>query len=533
MSIYKHTFFIFALLISVFGIAIPTLAQGPTAAQGEHEFVAGEILVKFKPDVSLQDTGQKVAKVSGLVVQVVPAIGTLRVKVPEGQEQAAIDKLKDNPDVEYVELNHMVYALGTPNDPFYSSSQWGMPKINLPTAWDITEGDSSVIVAVLDTGIDLDHPDFSCTVPGGANKLTSGWDYAYNDGNPDDDHGHGSHAAGIVGACTNNSIGVAGTAPNTRLMPVQVLNSSGDGSYADVASGVTYAVNNGAKIINLSLGGSSNNSTMANAIQYAYDNGVLIVAASGNSGTQSILYPAAYNTVMAVGSTTSSDARSWFSNYGSNLDVVAPGSSIYSTVLNSYGYKSGTSMATPYTAGLAALIWSVAPDLTHNEVRQIIQSTAKDLGDPGQDIYFGYGRIDAQNALETLLSSLELQDISGQTLVSPINFLADDQPGFLPSEKMLQVATLSPNAITWTVTISPNVSWLSISPPSAGLVSASVSDNFTLVATRPVTYGTYTTILIVSGTTSGGQTVGPLNNEVNINYISELQRIRLPIVFGN
>ncbi len=522
------------------------MAQEPVVDSKESDFVPGEILVKFKPGVGVQDSRQRVAEVQGKVVQSIPSIGVLRVKVSPGQETAAIEKLQARSDVEYVELNHLVYAQGTPNDSLFSL-QWGMSKINMPAAWDITEGSSDIIIAIVDTGIDLDHPDFSCTVSSGANKLTSGYDFYNNDSNPDDDNNHGTHVAGIAGACTNNTIGVAGAAPNVRLMPVKVLNYAGSGNYSDVASGVIYAADNGAKIINLSLGGSSANSTLENAVNYATNTkGALVIAAAGNcaqgggtcSGVNPIMYPAAYSGAVAVAATDSNDNWAYYSEYHSYVEVAAPGGllakQIRSTIIGNYGDKYGTSMATPHVAGLAALIWTMNSGMTHSEVRQILQSTADDLGAVGKDDYFGYGRVNAQRALE-LFTSIGLLDTSGQEITPPIYFMVDDHIEFLPSERTIGVTTTNQDIITWTATISPSVSWVSVSPPITGLVSASLSSDFTLVATRPVTYTSpySSTTLVITGTTSAGLEIGPTTSEVRINYIPELFRYRFPMMFKN
>jgi hypothetical protein len=244
---------------------------------------------------------------------------------------------------------------------------------------------------------------------------------------------------------------------------------------------------------------------------------------------------------MAVGSTTWSDVRSDFSNFGPRLDVAAPGGQfspsagqIYSTLPGGYGYLFGTSMATPHVAGLAALIWSFNPSLSGSEVRNIIQNTTDDLGSAGWDQDYGYGRINARRALE-LLTTVNLQNTSGQEITTPILFLVDDHTEYLPSARTVQLSTANPDVITWTASISPSVSWLSVSPPISGLVSASSTANFTLVATRPVTYtNPYSqTTLIVTGTTSTNLEVGPTTNEVRIKYVRELWRWRFPIIFKN
>ncbi|MDY0019210.1 MAG: S8 family peptidase, partial [Anaerolineae bacterium] len=301
-----------------------------------------------------------------------------------------------------------------PNDTNFTL-QWGLHNtgqtggyenadINAPEAWYLTTGSSDVVVAVIDTGVYLNHPEFS-------GRLTSGWDFANNDSNANDDNGHGTHVAGIIGAAGNNTSGVAGVAWQTRIMPVKVLDSSGSGTYSDIVDGILYAANNGADVINMSLGGTSYASSMQSAVTYAYNKGVIVVAAAGNCGDSYYMYngctsmnqtnyPAAMNNVLAVASTTDTDSRSSFSNQNSYVDIAAPGSEIYSTWTSSnYRYDSGTSMASPFVAGLAALIRAKYPSYTPFQVAQAIVHSATDLGSAGRDNAFGCGRIDAQRAL--------------------------------------------------------------------------------------------------------------------------------------
>jgi thermitase len=531
-----------ALMVAVMSLPISTYAQGPFGETPRPEpsssplpsgrFVPGEILVKFKPVVG-QLSAQRALEARNLQVSGdIQSIGVLKVAVESGQELETIAALRQNPNVLYAEPNYIAYALDTiPNDPGYWS-QWGLPKIGAPAAWDITTGSSDVTIAVVDTGIDLSHPDLSCL-----GKLTSGWDFVNNDATPNDDFGHGSHVAGIAAACTNNGIGVAGVAWGARLMPVKVLNAGGGGTYEQVAVGITYAADHGADIVNLSLGGTDESSALMDAVQYAYDHGVLVVAAAGNCADGNpyspcyglinpIIYPAAYATTLAVAATDSNDNWASFSEHHPYVDVAAPGVSIYSTWKDD-GYASlqGTSMATPYVAGLAALIWSFDPSLTHDQVRTIIQSTADDLGAPGKDDYFGYGRINAGHALESLVS---LQISPDQT-----GFLVDDDSGPFPASKVIEITTTSHNAINWTASVSPSVSWLSVAPPASGTVSAASAASFTLVASRPAAYGIYNTQVIVIGTTPSGGTIGPEIIQVHISYVPDLYEIGFPAIFKN
>lgn len=241
----------------------------------------------------------------------------------------------------------------TPNDTSFAS-QWGPKKVSAPQAWDITKGSSSVIIAVVDTGVDLDHPDLATKV-----LTASDYDFVNNDSTAQDDNGHGTHVAGIAAAATNNATGIAGMCPNCMILPVKVLNSAGSGSYSAIANGVRYAADHGAKVINLSLGGTAGDATLKSAVDYAYGKGVLLACAAGNSGNTTINYPGYYSSCLAVASTDSNDNRSSFSTYGSWVDTSAPGSSIYATYWNNtYATLNGTSMATPHVAGLAGLLFS-------------------------------------------------------------------------------------------------------------------------------------------------------------------------------
>jgi thermitase len=304
----------------------------------------------------------------------------------------------------YIEPNVRYKVDSVPNDPEWSL-QWGPQKIAADWAWNTTGGDRSVLVAVVDTGIDYNHPDLA------ANYGPLGYDWVNNDPNPMDDYGHGTHVAGIIAAAINNSIGIAGLA-QVRIMAEKVLDASGSGSSSDIARGIVHAVDRGAKIINLSLGSPVNSELMHEAVKYAYDHGVLVVAAVGNDAANVKGYPAAYDEVVAVSATDRFDKPAAFTNYGDWVDVAAPGVDILSTMptyhvsLNDQGYAmnydflSGTSMASPHVAGVAALVWSRFPNMTRDQVRAQLQYSAEDLGEPGFDVYYGFGRIDARRAVE-------------------------------------------------------------------------------------------------------------------------------------
>jgi subtilisin family serine protease len=372
-------------------------------------YKAGELLVKFAPVTAF--TGGQASALGTLQrysAERVETLGRLQIerwRVPEGRELEIAALLSALPGVEYAEPDYEVHIHIVPNDTLYAQ-QWAHPKINSPAAWDITTGDSSVIVAILDTGVDLNHPEFQ-------GRLVAGFNSAGGSANDDHDPGHGTHVAGIIAAAGNNGIGVAGMAWQVRIMPIKVLDASGRGTHSGIALGMDWAIERGARILNLSLGGTGSSSTLQNAVQRAHNAGVLVIASAGNCGGTNFsangctsmnqpVYPAAYDQVVAVAATDSLDNRASYSNQGSYVDIAAPGSSILSTTPGGqYGNLSGTSQAAPYVSGLAALLWSVDPGRTANEVKRTIQNTAVDLGSSGYDIAFGHGRINALAALAT------------------------------------------------------------------------------------------------------------------------------------
>ncbi|MDR7073308.1 S8 family peptidase [Fictibacillus barbaricus] len=301
-----------------------------------------------------------------------------------------IKELRSREDVEYAEPDYLIKKEYTPNDNYFSY-QWHHKTIETDRAWDKTKGASSVVVAVIDGGVDLEQKDL-------VNRIVSPYDMIAKSPNTLTPDEHGTHVAGIIGASINNTIGVAGVAPYTKIMPIDVF----DGDYAstsDVIDGIYYAVDHGADIINMSLGGYYSSDLFNNAVQYAYTKGVVVIAAAGNEDTDEPHYPSSYPNVISVGSTDDDDTISSFSNYG-DIDITAPGRDIYSTLPRNYfGSMSGTSMASPVVAGVAALILADNPNLTNEEVAQRLYSTADDLGEAGKDEYYGNGRVNARKAL--------------------------------------------------------------------------------------------------------------------------------------
>jgi len=284
-----------------------------------------------------------------------------------------------------------------PNDPYYGS-QWGLTRVRAPEAWALSTG-QGVLIAVLDTGTDYTHPDLSGKV-----RTDIAWNFV-NNNDARDNNGHGTHVSGIAAAATNNGIGVAGMGWDASILPLKVMDSQGRGSTAELIPAIYYAADHGARVINMSLAGTTRDnlcpSDVQAAVDYAYRRGVLLVAAAGNwPYIAQSPFPANCAHVLGVAATTSSDSRAWFSNYGDHVSVAAPGEDIYSTLrYGGYGYMDGTSMATPFVAGLAALVYARFPTYTPDQVASAILDNAQDLGSTGWDIYYGCGRIDAFRAL--------------------------------------------------------------------------------------------------------------------------------------
>jgi hypothetical protein len=320
---------------------------------------------------------------------------TVKVSSDENVKQAA-KEIELRKDVEFAEPDYKFKLNSIPNDPLYEN-QWFHKVIKTEVAWNTTKGSSNLIVAVIDDGIDPDHPDL-------INQIVSPYDMYYGTGDYISVGEHGTHVAGIIAASINNQTGGSGIAPNVKIMPINVFGIDDNGDdvayTSDVINGIYYAIDHGAKIINLSLGGYEYSEAFDNAVQDAYKKGIIILAAAGNDHLSKPVYPASFKNVVSVASTDKNDQISSFSNYGDDIDISAPGSYILSTLPGGYGYMSGTSMATPVGSGVAALIWSLHPDFTNTQVIQYLEQSSYDLGAYGEDSVFGWGRVDAEEALK-------------------------------------------------------------------------------------------------------------------------------------
>lgn len=393
--------------------------------QLESPHIQDEILLKIDPlqRSEVLDTLRTLGVSLGTDSGSIEALDTLLIEVQPDQLADVLSALQANAGVVFAEPNYLASLASLPNDPEIVN-QPNLWNIQVPSAWNALPSMQEVLVAVLDTGIEISHPDLVDstwqnageigTDASGNDKSTNGmdddgngymddlqgWNMVSGNKNINDDNGHGTHLAGIIAASVNNAVGIAGVAPNARILPVKVLDGTGYGDYARVAEGIIYATNMGARIINLGFAGLGSSQMLQDAVDYAISHGVLIVAAAGNGGMNTTYYPAAYPGVIAVSSVDGSLNWSPFSSSGSHISLVAPGVGIYSTYLGgTYKAFSGTSMASAHVSGVAALLAGQPQFATDNSLRSALLGSAFDLGTSGLDPYFGYGIVHSFDAL--------------------------------------------------------------------------------------------------------------------------------------
>ena len=360
--------------------------RGPAAP----EVVPGSVLITRSPGRSAAALTWTLAARGLRLRDPVDAAGVGVVDTGGRPVADVVADLNDDPSVTSVSPNYVRRASAAPNDPLYTPYQRQYAgTVRLPAAWDKTIGSRYVEIAVLDTGIDLDHPDLEA-------KLLPGWDAVHGDAVPADDNGHGTFVAGVAAGRSDNGTGTAGVAWRSRIIPVKVLAANGSGNDADVVEGIQWAVAHGADVINLSLGGEGRSAAIDQWVDYALDHDVAVVAAAGNDGVDTPNYPAASPGVVSVGATDHTGQLAHFSNWGDTVDLVAPGMDIASTA-NGGGYAvgDGTSFACPLTAGVLALLRAVEPDLLARDAANRIVNSAKDIAGQGRDPQTGRGLLDA------------------------------------------------------------------------------------------------------------------------------------------
>ena len=419
---------ILGILIVLGGIALRGDAQErwfqADPSQPGAYYVANELVVALSEQEPNALARQAMLFI-GQPTRLHPVTNSYVIRLPRGIDvESARQFLSLMPSVRYAEPNYLVSACNNPNDPRYSG-QYALQRIQAPQAWGIWNPQRTVYIAIVDTGIDHHHPDLTQKMRRHADGSIYGYNAIYNVPNAWDDNGHGTHCAGIAAGHINNGVGIAGVAgwnpsnanaqQSVQLMPVKVLTAQGYGTFADVARGITWSADNGAHIISLSLGATVGSQQVADAVNYAWNRGCLIVAAAGNNGESNPFYPAFYEQVIAVAASDMNDRLTNFSQWGSWVDIAAPGLWIDSTVPGgSYEVWSGTSMACPHVAGVAGLVWSQAPSLTNQQVREILETnTDPYLPFEGRQIAPNAGRVNAFRALSAAPDSTHpIQDLT-------------------------------------------------------------------------------------------------------------------------
>jgi serine protease len=506
----------------------------------------------------LEPVVKKVVDVTGETLESfsrqVPELGQLYTVTfsPDKPPEEVADLMEQDPTVEYAEPDYLagmtaravyVPVALIPNDPYFSY-QWHLEAIQAPAAWDSATG-QGVIVAIVDTGVDFGAPDLANT-----NHLP-GHDFVNNDGDPTDDQGHGTHVAGTIAQSTNNGVGVAGVAFNATLLPVKALGSNGQGSYEHIIQGIIYAVDQGARIINLSLAGRNGSQALQDAVKYAHSRGVIVVAAAGNSGGP-VEFPAAYDDyVIAVGATRFDKTLAPYSNFGASIDLVAPGGDT-SVDQNQDGYADGilqqtfktpgagytylfmegTSMASPHVSGVAALMLSRNPDASQVEVKGALMQTARNLGPREQ---FGAGLLQAANAVAAISEPVERPTdtpVPTDTSVVPIETPTPTDTPVIPTETPMPTAT--PTATTEPLPDTPTPTPIIVAPTNtptplpAGelLVNGGFESNEGWVFGDTPIRGGYDTTIVLSG--SRAARLGATTGRDVFSFSSVWQRVTIP-----
>lgn len=431
------------LSLALIAFGLPAAGAGPES-DGAPRYVPGELVVKFTTGTAAADLAALLHQHQASIKGQLPAVGAKVLRVPAGLETVIAERLIASGRVLYVEPNYLAQATYIPNDPYYSGyyqtshsgwqNQWALSKVSAPVAWDTTKNlNTDLLLAIIDTGVDYTHPDLSGKMARNSAGQIIGYNFVANNNDPKDDNGHGTHVAGIAAAATDNGLGIAGISFNSvKVMPVKVLDAAGSGTYTAIVNGIVWAADNGARVISMSLGGSSYSQALQDACNYAWNKGVAIVAAAGNDGRLTISYPGGNNHVLAVGASDANDAMASFSNWGIDVGFAAPGVNILSTMptydvtlttssgyYKNYDALSGTSMATPYVGGLAAMLLAQNPAQSNVWVLQQIQKTADNVNgtaNGGWEIHYGYGRINAANAVNNVPRPASVGSFYGQVI---------------------------------------------------------------------------------------------------------------------
>lgn len=374
------------------------------ASANAQDFVKGRLLIKFKEGTTEAEIGDAIGKSKGSLKKSFPALGLKLIEFPaNANEKALANAFKQRSDVEFAEPDYLYASASTPNDPSFNS-QWHLSKIASPQAWDFSTGSSTVIIAILDSGVAAWHPDL-------ANQMVPGWNFYNNNSDTNDVFGHGTKVAGVAAAATNNLTGISGVGYNCKIMPLRISDPSGMASASNMAAALQWAADRGVRVANLSFA-ASGSSTVTSAAQYFMNKGGVVTMSSGNSAT--VLATADTPYVLTVSATNSGDGMSSFSNTGNLIDCAAPGEGIYTTTMDGgYAAVSGTSFSAPIVAGIAGLMLAANPNLSGAQCYELLRKSGDDLGSAGWDSQYGWGRVNASKAVIAAIGT------TGQDTIAP------------------------------------------------------------------------------------------------------------------
>jgi thermitase len=486
-----------SMLVGAVALQAPAAIAAQPAANGAEQYARGRILVMPRAGLSEAEFAKALAPHGGKGKK----IGQSDLHVVElpanASEKAVVERLNRHPHIKFAELDRLVTPNFVSNDP-YMGSEWHLNKVGATTAWDTTQG-AGVIIAILDSGVDGTHPDL-------APQMVPGYNFYDNNTNTADANGHGTAVAGVAAAATNNALGVAGVAGQARIMPVRIADANAYAYYSTIAKGVTYAADNGARVVNCSYGGVAGSATIPSAAQYLKNKGGLMFVSAGNNGIDENIAPT--TTMIAVSATDQNDYRTGWSSYGNFVSMAAPGITYTTSRGGSYDNWQGTSFSSPLAAGVAALMMAAKPSLGSADIEKLMFSTAVDIGAAGRDIYYGYGRVDAAAAVQAVVNTTVAVDTQAPAVsisnpvayasvtgVVPVNVSATDNVGVARVELKVNGSTVSvdsaaPFAFSWDSAGVPNgmANLVAYAYDAAGNVAASstvavnVANGTTLVA---------------------------------------------------